>query len=77
LNLNAWPFLADHIEGTMAGIGTDDSALSAAIVRYHPYLSKVMPVYERKYKMSLSDRIKGETGGEYQELLLTLLSKSA
>uniref|UniRef100_H3HB96 Annexin n=2 Tax=Phytophthora ramorum TaxID=164328 RepID=H3HB96_PHYRM len=73
LNLNAWPFLAEHIEGAMAGIGTDESALSAAIVRYHPYLGNIMPAYERKYKMSLHDRIEGEVGGEYQELLLQLL----
>ncbi|EGZ26403.1 hypothetical protein PHYSODRAFT_359660 [Phytophthora sojae] len=73
LSLNAWPFLAEHIEGTMAGIGTDETALSAAIVRYHSYLNKIMPVYEKKYKMSLNDRIQEEVGGEYQELLLQLL----
>ncbi|KAK1930562.1 Annexin A7 [Phytophthora citrophthora] len=57
----------------MAGIGTDSTALSAAIVRYHPYLGYIMPVYEKKYKMTLQDRIKGEASGDYQELLLTLL----
>lgn len=56
----------------MAGIGTDETALSAAIVRYHSYLNKIMPVYEKKYKMSLNDRIQEEVGGEYQELLLQL-----
>ncbi|KAL3662512.1 hypothetical protein V7S43_012367 [Phytophthora oleae] len=73
ISLNAWPFLAEHIEGTMAGIGTDSTALSAAIVRYHPYLGYIMPVYEKKYNMTLQDRIKGEASGEYQELLLQLL----
>lgn len=57
----------------MAGMGTDETALSAAIVRYHPYLSNIKPVYEKKYGMSLHDRIQAEVGGEYQELLLQLL----
>ncbi|RLN73474.1 hypothetical protein BBJ28_00015617 [Nothophytophthora sp. Chile5] len=73
LSLEPWTFLADHIEGTMAGVGTDETALSAAIVRYHPYLGRIMPAYEEKYKMSLRDRIKGEVGGEYQELILQLI----
>ncbi|KAI9912219.1 hypothetical protein PsorP6_008941 [Peronosclerospora sorghi] len=73
LNLNAWPFLAEHIEGTMAGIGTDKTALSAAIVRYHSHMKNIKAAYEKKYNMTLHDRIKGEVGGEYRELLLKLL----
>uniref|UniRef100_M4BHK9 Annexin n=1 Tax=Hyaloperonospora arabidopsidis (strain Emoy2) TaxID=559515 RepID=M4BHK9_HYAAE len=76
LNLNAWPFLAEHIEGTMAGVGTDETALSAAIVRYHPYLSNIKAAYEKKYETSLRDRIEAEVGGEYQGLLLQLLDPS-
>ncbi|KAG1705916.1 hypothetical protein DVH05_002480 [Phytophthora capsici] len=57
----------------MAGIGADSTALSAAIVRYHRYLGYLMSIYEKKYKMTLQDRIKGEASGGYQELLLTLL----
>uniref|UniRef100_A0AAV1UPB7 Annexin n=1 Tax=Peronospora matthiolae TaxID=2874970 RepID=A0AAV1UPB7_9STRA len=76
LNLNAWPFLAEHIEGTMAGVGTDETALSAAIVRYHPYLSNIEAAYEKKYETSLRDRIEAEVGGEYQGLLLQLLDPS-
>lgn len=73
LNLEPWTFLAEHIEGTMAGLGTDTCSLSAAIVRYHSYLGRVMPVYETKYKMSLHDRIKSEASGEYRDLLLLLI----
>ncbi|RLN63881.1 hypothetical protein BBP00_00003818 [Phytophthora kernoviae] len=73
LSLEPWIFLAEHIEGTMAGMGTDETALSAAIVRYHSYLGHIMPAYEKKYKMSLHDRIQGEGSGKYQELLLQLI----
>ena len=73
VNLNAWPFLAEHIESTMAGMGTDETALSAAIVRYHPYLSQIQAAYEKKYEKSLRDRIEAEVGEEYQKLLLKLL----
>ncbi|OWZ08401.1 Annexin protein [Phytophthora megakarya] len=73
ISLNAWPFIAEHIEGTMAGIGTDSTALSAAIVRYHPYMGYIMPVYEKKYNKTLQERVKEEASGEYLELLLQLL----
>ncbi|KAG7399477.1 hypothetical protein PHYBOEH_008849 [Phytophthora boehmeriae] len=73
MSLEPWIFLAEHIEGTMAGAGTDETALSAAIVRYHSYLGHIMPAYEKKYQTSLYDRIKGEVSGKYQELLLQLI----
>lgn len=65
--------IADVFEGTMTGFGTNEKALSAAVIRYHPFLSTVAPIFEKIYGKSLKERIKGETSGEYGELLLVLL----
>lgn len=73
LSLDPWNTLAELFESTMAGIGTDETALNAAVVRYHAYLGRIKPAYEAKYKMSLHERIKSETDGDYQDLLLHVL----
>ncbi|TYZ67192.1 hypothetical protein PybrP1_011558, partial [[Pythium] brassicae (nom. inval.)] len=70
VSLNPWNTLADLIHDAMDGIGTNETALSAAIVRYHPYMHKIQPAYEHKNKTSLRDRVRGDTSGPYQELLL-------
>jgi hypothetical protein len=73
LSLDPWNTLAEVIDNAMAGIGTDESALSAAIVRYHPYLHKIKHAYEDKHKISLRERVHGETDGAYQELLMHII----
>lgn len=73
LSLDPWNTLAELIDNAMAGIGTDESALSAAIVRYHPYLQKIKHAYENKHKISLRERVHGETDGQYQELLMYVM----
>jgi hypothetical protein len=69
--------LADYFESTMKGLGTDEKSLSSALVRYHPYLNAFASNYEQAYKMSLKDRIKGETSGDYGELLLKVYDAPA
>lgn len=73
LTLEPWKLLAEHIEGTMKGLGTDECALSSALVRYHPYLNKIKKAYEEEYKLSLRERVHTETEGRYQELLLNII----
>lgn len=65
--------LADFFESSMKGVGTDEKSLSAALVRYHPYLNAFADNYKQAYKMSLRDRIKGETSGDFGELLLKVV----
>ncbi|OQR95759.1 Annexin (Annexin) Family [Thraustotheca clavata] len=62
--------IADLIERTMKGIGTDEFGLSATLVRYQQLLPQVKPAYAAKYGVSLQDRITGETTGDYRQLLL-------
>lgn len=73
LNLDPWNTLAELIESTMTGAGTDETALNAAIVRYHAYLGRIKPAFEAKYKTPLSVRIASETDGEYKDLLMHVI----
>jgi|UniRef100_K3WZ30 hypothetical protein len=73
LALDPWNTVSELIENAMNGIGTDESALSAALVRYHPYLHKVKHSFEHKNKLSLRERVHEETTGRYQELLMYII----
>jgi hypothetical protein len=73
VSLDPWNTLADLIHNAMDGIGTNESALSAALVRYHPYMTKIQEAYELKNKTSLRDRVRGDTSGSYQELVLHVM----
>jgi hypothetical protein len=64
--------LSELFEKTMKGFGTDEDALSAALVRYHAVLHDIRPVYKKKYGKELRDRIHGETSGDYRKLLLAV-----
>lgn len=72
LCLDPFHFLAEHFESTMKGFGTDEKGLSAAVVRYQPWLREISESYEARYKRSLKQRIHGEVSGDYRKLLLAL-----
>ncbi|RLN53379.1 hypothetical protein BBP00_00009337 [Phytophthora kernoviae] len=65
--------LADLFESTMKGLGTDEYGLSAAVVRYHVMLPQVKTAYKKLYGKELSKRIRGDTSGEYRDLLLAIV----
>ncbi|KAJ0411949.1 hypothetical protein ATCC90586_009906 [Pythium insidiosum] len=73
ITLEPFNLLAEAIEGAMKGIGTDEQSLSAFIVRYHKYQDKIDPIYREKYKISLRERVHGEVGGNYRDLLLHVI----
>ncbi|ETP32853.1 hypothetical protein F442_18533, partial [Phytophthora nicotianae P10297] len=65
--------LADLFESTMKGLGTDEYGLSAAVVRYHAMLPQIKSAYKKMYGKELSKRIRGDTSGEYRDLLLAIV----
>ncbi|KAG6616685.1 Annexin protein [Phytophthora cinnamomi] len=64
--------LSELFEKTMKGFGTDEDALSAALVRYRVVLQDIRPAYRKKYGKELRDRIHGEVSGDYRRLLLAV-----
>ncbi|KAL4150179.1 hypothetical protein PRNP1_009584 [Phytophthora ramorum] len=64
--------LSELFEKTMKGFGTDEDALSAALVRYQLVMRDICPVYKKTYRKELRDRIHGEVSGDYRKLLLAV-----
>lgn len=70
---------AKLLEATMAGMGTRDKLLTRRIVRFHwdpAKMRQVRTAYQRKYGKDLAKRIKGETSGDYERLLLACIGES-
>ncbi|TDZ40136.1 Annexin A7 [Colletotrichum trifolii] len=69
---------AKLLEDSMAGFGTKDHLLVARVVRFHwdkNFLANVKGAYQAKYNRTLAGRIKGETSGDYQRLMLACIGE--
>jgi len=64
---------ASLLEDAMAGVGTKDHLLVSRVVRFHwdrSNMANVRGAYEKRYRTNLAARIKGETSGDYERLML-------
>lgn len=64
---------AKLIKKACAGFGTDELALSCSIVRFHNILHSVVIAHEELFDKTLHKRIKSETRGDYEKLLLKIV----
>ncbi|KAK9385852.1 hypothetical protein V1515DRAFT_606797 [Lipomyces mesembrius] len=68
---------AEMLEDCMAGLGTKDKLLIERVVRYHwdpAMLVHVKQAYKNVYGKDLISRVKGETSGDYERLMVAMLS---
>lgn len=64
------------LEECMKGMGTKDEKLVVRVVRVHwnrAHLDQVKKAYQYRYKTDLVARVRGETSGDYQRLMVALL----
>jgi len=64
---------ADQLEATMAGLGTKDALLVDRVVRLHwnrQYMNQVEAAFKVRQRTTLINRIKGETRGDVERLLV-------
>lgn len=64
------------LEGAMAGIGTKDHQLVNRVIRCHwdrHHLAQVKGAYKVIFHKNLDHRIRGETSGDYQKLMLACI----
>lgn len=64
------------IDECVRGAGTKDERLVIRVVRVHwnrAHLDQVKRAYKQKYKTDLVARVRGETSGDYQRLMVALL----
>ncbi|KAL5341163.1 hypothetical protein BJX70DRAFT_359760 [Aspergillus crustosus] len=67
---------AELLEECMKGMGTKDEKLVVRVVRVHwdrQHLENVKRAYHQKYKQDLVKRVRGETSGDYQRMLVAML----
>uniref|UniRef100_A0A7S2ENR1 Annexin n=1 Tax=Trieres chinensis TaxID=1514140 RepID=A0A7S2ENR1_TRICV len=76
MKLKPFETVADLIKQSCAGVGTDEMLLTACIVRYQSILPQVMVAHMEMFGKSVQDRVKKETGGDYEKLLLALLNRA-
>ncbi|GAB7362778.1 hypothetical protein MBLNU230_g3082t1 [Neophaeotheca triangularis] len=68
---------AQMLEESMKGAGTKDEMLVRRIIRFHwepQRLQQCKAAYRHFYKRDLADRIKGETRGDYEKLMVACIA---
>lgn len=68
---------ADTLEAAMAGMGTKDVALVRRIVALHwnrDRLQQCKGAYRHFHKRELAERLRGETSGDYEKLMVACVS---
>lgn len=66
------------LEAAMAGAGTHDALLTNRVIRMHwdrNHMNNVKGAYQHKYHRSAVSRIKSETSGDYEKLLVAALGE--
>jgi len=69
---------AQLLEDAMAGLGTKDQLLVSRIVRFHwdqANMANTRGAYEKRYRTNLASRIRGETSGDYEKLMLACIGE--
>jgi annexin A7/11 len=64
------------LEDAMAGMGTKDALLTNRVVRMHwdrNHMQQVKGAFQHKYHKDLASRIRGETSGDYERLLIACI----
>ncbi|OIW31710.1 Annexin [Coniochaeta ligniaria NRRL 30616] len=77
--LDKYMHQAQLLEDAMAGLGTKDHLLVSRVVRSHwerQNLDNVKGAYHQRYHKSLASRIKGETSGDYERLMLACIGEN-
>ena len=69
---------AQLLEDAMSGMGTKDRLLVNRVVRVHwdkNHMNQVKGAYQARFKTSLTNRIRGETSGDYETLMCACLGE--
>merc|ERR1739844_166948 len=77
MKLKPYETVAKLIKKACAGFGTDELLLTCCLIRYQDLLGHVAVAHEDLFEKSIHTRVRDETGGKYENLLLTLLNMAA
>jgi Annexin len=74
MKIKPYEEVAKLIQKAAKGLGTNETLLSATLVRYQMILQDVQLAHVELYGKTLTDRVKEETGRDYEAVLLEVLS---
>lgn len=74
MKLNPYATVADLVHEACKGLGTDEKLLMVTLIRYQSILKEVDQAYQSAYGKSLLERIKSETGGLFEDVLVQVVS---
>eukprot|EP00527_Entomoneis_sp_CCMP2396_P009148 CAMPEP_0198137210 /NCGR_PEP_ID=MMETSP1443-20131203/739_1 /TAXON_ID=186043 /ORGANISM="Entomoneis sp., Strain CCMP2396" /LENGTH=323 /DNA_ID=CAMNT_0043798569 /DNA_START=41 /DNA_END=1012 /DNA_ORIENTATION=+ len=74
MKLKSSETVAGLIHDACKGFGTNELLLTTALIRYQGILTKVKEAYAEEYGKSLEDTIRGETGGDFRQVLLEVVA---
>jgi hypothetical protein len=76
MKLKPYATIAKLIKKACAGFGTDELLLTCCIIRYQDLLGHVAVAHEELFEKSLHTRVRDESRGNYEKLLIALLNKA-
>ena len=76
MKLKPMETVAELIHKACKGVGTNELLLASALIRYQSILNQVNLAYIELYSETIEDRIKSETRGDYEALLLQILGSA-
>ena len=74
MKIKPYEEIAKLIQKASKGIGTNEKLLSATFVRFQLVLKDVLLAHVELYGKTLTDRVKEETGRDYEAVLLEILA---
>ena len=74
MKLNPYATVAQLVNEACKGMGTDEKLLVVTLIRYQNILKEVNEAYQTAYGKSLVERIKSETGGLLDNVLVEVVN---
>ena len=75
MKLKPYETIAKLIKKTCAGFGTNELLLACSVICYQGLLVPVEEAHKELYEKSIYERVRDETGGNFEKLLVALLSR--
>jgi hypothetical protein len=73
MKIKPYETVANAIDKACRGFGTNELLLTTVLIRYQPIMKQVMEAHAELFSQSVPDRVKSETGGDYESLLLEII----
>lgn len=77
MKLKPYEEVAKLIEKGCKGFGTNETLLTTTLIRYQPIMKEVMLAHVELFGSTIPDRIRSETRGDYEALLLEIYKVGA